>query len=325
MLADGLSVQSPDIQHFQTEEEFRKKYEVEGRKIVLLPRGDDLPPSRNVYQVDEIKGNRPLFILLTAIYACTLTIADSFSVFKNMREESRPRKVSLATVTVAVRVTIHMPTTGQPAHLGHMFAASETARTLEKDGFHVEKVCMCLSTQYYASGKKMKKGQPENVVSLQGRQAMLNAAIVDAKAAGMFREGIEVLQLPETEGHSGHVGKYRELTEKENREATSGLAGRIVVLAAGADLAVRMKNWNVQKIPFAAIVARSDQGDDLVPEPLPSLKRWTVLSKPEFASISSSKIMDGDLTGLGPEGLEKWKTHNPVSQHPVSQHPDRPV
>jgi len=182
-------------------------------------------------------------------------------------------------------VSLLVPLTGSPTHLGHMSVANQASETLRDKGAIVKGIFFCLASEEYAQSK----ASADRVnLTLQERIEILQCNIEDAKECGFFQNIQVTYYGPET--RSGHTGQYDKL-QKE-------FPAHKVLLAAGADLQARMNShWSKRPGFLAVVVNRGDQTGTNEPNCL------VVRGQPELGQVSSSKIQKDAIRGKEIEGM----------------------
>lgn len=120
----------------------------------------------------------------------------------------------------------------------------------------------------------------------QQREGLLKLTIQDSKA--YFPQGVNP-EFCGFEGKGQHVQKYQDI-QAQNPDS-------FVVLAAGADLQIRMSDWKTQKQFFAFIQNRGkDRG-------ISGPNRIVLEESREFSHVSSTEIRKAVLEGRQPVGI----------------------
>jgi len=181
------------------------------------------------------------------------------------------------------KVIIYTPITGNPTHLGHLNVAAEAAKTVQKAGAVACGVFFSLASQSYLQSKQSADSLKLNE---QQRQRLLELTIQDSKP--YFPQGVNP-EFCGFEGQGQHVQKYRDI-QAQNPDS-------FVVLAAGADLQIRMSDWKTQKQFFAFIQNRGkDRG-------ISGPNRIVLEESKEFSHVSSTEIRKAVLGGRQPVGI----------------------
>ena len=188
-------------------------------------------------------------------------------------------------------VSLLVPLTGSPTHLGHMSVANRASQALQDIGAIVQGIFFCLASEEYAQSK----ASADRVnLTLKQREEILQCNIEDAKECGFF-ENIRVTYYG-PEDRKGHTGQYDKL-QKE-------FPAHKVLLAAGADLQDRMKSYWRQRPGFLAVVV--NRGDQTGTKEADCL---VVSGQPELGQVSSSKIQKDANEGKEIEGMGQRAKH----------------
>jgi nicotinic acid mononucleotide adenylyltransferase len=181
------------------------------------------------------------------------------------------------------KVIIYTPITGNPTHLGHLNVAAEAAKTVQKAGAVACGVFFSLASQSYLQSKQSADSLKLNE---QQRQRLLELTIQDSKK--YFPQAVNP-EFCGFEGQGQHVQKYRDI-QALNPDS-------FVVLAAGADLQIRMSDWKTQRQFFAFIQNRgTDKG-------ISGPNRIVLEESKEFSHVSSTEIRKAVLGGRQPVGI----------------------
>lgn len=181
------------------------------------------------------------------------------------------------------KVIIYTPITGNPTHLGHLNVAAEAAKTVQKAGAVACSVFFSLASQSYLQSKQSADSLKLNE---QQRQQLLELTIQDSKP--YFPQTVNP-EFCGFEGQGQHVQKYRDI-QTQNPDS-------FVVLAAGADLQIRMSDWKTQRQFFAFIQNRgTDKG-------ISGPNRIVLEESKEFSHVSSTEIRKAILAGRQPVGI----------------------
>jgi len=187
------------------------------------------------------------------------------------------------------KVIIYTPITGNPPHLGHLNVAAEAAKTVQKAGAVACGVFFSLASQSYLQSKTSADSLKLNE---QQRRRLLELTIQDSKE--YFPEGVNP-EFCGFEGQGQHVQKYRDI-QAQNPDS-------FVVLAAGADLQIRMSDWKTQKQFFAFIQNRgTDKGTS-------GPNRIVLEESKKFSHVSSTEIRKAVLVGRQPVGIGPLATN----------------
>jgi len=190
-----------------------------------------------------------------------------------------------------IDVSLLVPLTGSPTHLGHMSVANRASEALQDIGAIVKGIFFCLASEEYAQSK----ASTDRVnLTLKEREEILQCNIDDAKECGFFQNIQVTYYGPET--RTGHTGQYDKL-QKE-------FPAHKVLLAAGADLQARMKtHWSRRPGFLAVVVNRGEQTGTNEANCL------VVSGQPELGQVSSSKIQKDANQGKEIEGMGQRAKH----------------
>jgi nicotinic acid mononucleotide adenylyltransferase len=186
------------------------------------------------------------------------------------------------------KVVIYTPITGNPPHLGHLNVAADAVKTAFKAGAVACKVLFSLASQRYLEGKQ---ASDNFKLSQQQREELMQLTICDSQE--LFPPEV-IPQFCGFEGQGQHIQKYRDV-QSQNPDSR-------VFLAAGADLQIRMQDWQTQQNFFAFIQNRgSDKGAQ-------TTNRIVLEESQAFTNISSSEIRKAILSGKEPLGIGSLAT-----------------